>query len=571
MLLVLFATQAYCQKEKFDIITYAPLKGWKKDAKEQIVSFTKLNESTGSFGVIVLYASAASNGDIEKDFSSEWKDLAVDTHQADPNPQAEKETTADGWNAMTAAAPIKLEGVDCYLVLTVFSGFGKRVSVLASLNDSSYLAQFDVFLRNMSIDKKGKMMATNNTVSATTTGAKQKFGSVLYASPAGWQVTKYPDGVIIVPGDTPAGEFIELWVMPSMSFSGTMEQALQKSFDETVVKLQATKMRDVSGGDYSTVAAKKSFRGWEYIRCSGGIRMGSGDYPAEFGLDLFLIKINNRFEQIALIQKRSNCGMSRYYPSNRLNYFNAIEDFLFSLQFEDWKEPIKKPGIAKGEGLAGVWQGITLAVGAPKPGAELGVEYKVRQAIFFSNGQIFFGTKFPTEGLDELNTWVQAEQNRRDWGTYTFNNGKGVITLPYGDIPMRMEKGKLIITTNKTDHGFIKMDPVDGAKLNGTWALSTRNYLGEETGQRRDISFTVDGKFTDNGAMNNLYHEYVECLNNAKQPGSGSYEIKNNSVVFNYTDGRKIKIALTGMEFDRKSQTPAVLTLSSNEDALTRK
>lgn len=81
-----------------------------------------------------------------------------------------------------------------------------------------------------------------------------------------------------------------------------MEQALQKSYDETIVKLKATKMNDVNGRNYSMVAAKKSFQGWEYIRCTGGIHIGDGEYPPEYGLNLFLIKINNRFWRSHQIQ-----------------------------------------------------------------------------------------------------------------------------------------------------------------------------------------------------------------------------------------------------------------------------
>jgi hypothetical protein len=211
-----------------------------------------------------------------------------------------------------------------------------------------------------------------------------------------------------------------------------------------------------------------------------------------------------------------------------------------------------------------------MSVGMPKPGADLGVELKVKQLIFFSNGHAFFGTNFPTEGLDELNTWMRAENNRRDWGTYTFSNGKGVLKLPYADVPLRMETGKLVITTNKTDHGFIKTNSADGARFNGTYALSSKNFLGEETGKTPLISFTTDGKFTDNGALKILLHEPVDCLNAAKDPGSGTYEVKNYSVIFNYTDGRKIKIAFTGTGFDKNNTSPPTLTLSFNEDVLKR-
>jgi hypothetical protein len=296
--------------------------------------------------------------------------------------------------------------------------------------------------------------------------------------------------------------------------------------------------------------------------------MGGGEYPPEYGLDLFLIRVNDRCERIAIIQTRNNCDYSTYYPSSRLTYFHDIQDFLFTLQIDGWKDSVVEKGTIKGEGITGVWQGIGMSAGMAKTGADLGAELKVKQAIFFSNGQAYFGTKFPVEGLDELNTWVQAELNRRDWGTYHFSNGKGVLKLPYGEIPLRMENNKLIVTANKTDHGFVKMNSVDGAKFNGDYALSSKNYAGEETGKTPVISFTGDGKFKDNGALKLLYHANVECLNDAKEPGSGTYDVKNNSVIFNFTDGRKIKIAFIGSDYDKNKLSPATITLSFNEDVL---
>ena len=571
-LVFLFATmqQAFAQTETFDITTYTPPANFIKDGKQGVVIYTNTNSATGGFCMIAIYASTASAGNEQKDFSDEWKDLAVDLYKAEANPKTETQTTPEGWKAVAASSPIKLDSIDAYTILTVFSGFGKKISVLATLNNQSYLSTIDSLLENIKLDKTATAVVAPSTVqsSIAINETNGQYGTVKYTIPTGWTVAKYPDGDIIMPADLPKAEFLEIWVQQSMKFSGIMEQALQKSYDETVAKLQATKMNDVNGGNYDKVPAKSSFRGWEYIRCSGGIHLGGGEYPPEYGLDLFLIKINGRFEQRAIIKSRNNFCLGRYYPSERLKYYNDIENFLFSLQFADWKEPVVKTGIANGDGINGVWQGISMSVGMSKPGAELGAELKVKQLIFFSNGQAFFGNNFPAEGLDGLNTWVRAENFRRDWGTYSFSNGKGVLKLPYADIPLRMENDKLVITTNKTDHGFIKTNSVDGARFNGVYALSSKNVAGEETGITPLISFAADGKFTDNGALKILNHEYVDCLNAAKEPGTGAYEVKKFSVIFNYTDGRKIKIAFIGADYDKINLSPATLTLSFNEDVL---
>jgi len=570
LLLVTITQQLTAQTETFDIITYTPPNNFIKNSKQGVVTYSHTNSAAGSFCIIAVYAGTVSAGDEKKDFSAAWKELVMTPYEAAANPKTATRVNRDGWKVVAALAQVKMDDVDAYALLTVFSGFGKRVSVMSVLNDQSYAGTIDSLLDGIKLDKNAAAVATplKAPVLVNANEPKGQFGTVQYAIPKGWNVTKYPDGDILAPAQLPKNEFLEIWVQPSMNFSGTMEQALQKSYDETAAKLQAKKMNDVNGGNYAKVAAKISFRGWEYIRCSGGIQMGGGDYPPEYGLDLFLIKINGRYEQVAIIKSRNNCNLARYYPSERLKYYNEIENFLFSLQFADWKEPDVKTGIAKGEDVNGTWQGISMSVGTSKPGADLGAELKVKQLIFFSNGQAFFGNNFPAEGLDELNTWVRAENYRRDWGTFTFSNGKGVLKLPYADFPLRMENSKLIITANKTDHRFVKTNAVDGARFNGTYALSSRNIAGEETGKTPLISFTADGKFTDNGAMSILYHEYNDCLNAAKEPGSGTYEVKNYSVIFNYTDGRKIKVAFPGTAYDIKNPSPPTLMLSANEDAL---
>jgi len=388
-----------------------------------------------------------------------------------------------------------------------------------------------------------------------------KFGHLIYTVPTGWNVTKYQNGVQLAIAPAPK-ELLAIQVLQALNFTGTMEQALEKSYDEACTILQVTKMREVSGKSYNTQEAKKSFKGWEYIRCSGGIQVNHGTpYPDEYGMELFVIKVNDRFERIAIVKSRNTCnGLSRYYPSDRLSFHNAIEDFLFSLKFDDWTEPVVAIGTLNGNVFTGVWQGLSLSVGISKPGAPLGAELNVKQLILFSNGQAYFGKNFPFEGLDELNTWISAENNRRDWGHYSFNSGRGLLKLPYGEIPMRIENNKLVITTNKADHGFIKQSPVDGTTFNGTYTMSEAN------GMIPSISFSSDGRFVDKGVVRVLFHDNNECTNPGMARGSGTYEAKNYSLIFTYTDGRKIKIAYPGNGHNKN--LTGTLMLSFNNDHL---
>jgi hypothetical protein len=226
--------------------------------------------------------------------------------------------------------------------------------------------------------------------------------------------------------------------------------------------------------------------------------------------------------------------------------------------FSDFNGRVLSPGSLEGGGIIGAWQGTMQSTSAS------GIRLQVFSPVFLSNGQVYFGTTFPIEGLNGINTRLPPQLNNRDWGTYTFSNGKGSVQMPYGNITFRLQGKELIFTKNKTDWPFYQLPSVDGATFNGTYLMSAVN------GKIPSITFTSDGKFTDNGAMKELYHEYILCLNPAVTPGSGKYVVNDYSIVFNYNDGRKIVLAFLGAEYNIKDKQPASLRMSSNEDPMTR-
>lgn len=567
-LLLIISSNCFSQTETFDIATFKPPKDWAKDAKPGVVNYTCANTTTGAFCVITMYASTKSTGDADKDFKNEWNELVVTPYKVEANPKKETQTTSDGWKVITAAAPAKLDGNDFYIILSVVSGFGKTMSIRTSLNDQSYTAQVDSLLETMELDKtKASTQSNSNVATNNTGGGAGKFGLVKYTIPAGWNEEIFQEGIALKPADLQANEFLRMQILHPLNFSGTLEQALTMSYDEAAVMYKGAKMNFAGGANYKISEAQKSYNGWEYIRGEGTLQIANETpYASVYGLDLFVIKVNNRFERVATLKSYKGCeqSMSKYYPDEKPIYNNAIENFLFSLQFSDFDSPVKNPGTISGDGIVGVWEGISLSAGATSSSDPSGLRYKVFTPIFFTNGQAYFGTRFPYEGLDEFNTWIRAEKFRRDWGTYTFSNGQGILKLPYGDLPLRMENNKFIITVNKTDHAFHKLNSVDGARFSGTYVMN------EAYGKIPVITFTADGNFTDKGAILALNHESDACKNPGLAPGSGTYEVKNFSVLFSFNDGRKINVAFLGAAYDKNNPGPASFTMGANEDEMRR-
>jgi len=539
--------KGYCQQEHFDIISYTAPPNWQKTAKQGLVTYTTLDTTAETFCVMNLYASRKSSGAVEKDFKSEWKTLAITPYKADKDPSTEV-VAEEGWKAITAASAVKIDNIDSYIILTVFTGFGKTFSLVAILNDLSYLPQFETFIANLNIDKTGTPQVT---VESTTETSGEKFGHMIYPSLKGWTSQRYNTSIIFKPVDLEPDHFLEMRILQSKPFTGTLVTAMTESWNEL---LQQVNLEPAYTGKlYDVVRERRSFKGWEYIRATGMARApGTTD---KYETHLFVIKLNNRIERIAVIGK-NNISFGSFSPHSNPEYAEALEAFYFSIKYEDWQEPDLKPASLTGNGLIGLYEGLKLS------GGRLGGAY----TVFFSNGQIFSAPKFPTRGLHGLNTWIDAERHTGYWGTYTLKNGKGAIHMTHGEIPIKVAGEDLIVTTQNKEHKYEKVSSLDGAVFNGTYVIA-----GDWGGSPPSITFTKNGEFTDRGAVNIIYHQTTDHFNLAKDPGSGRYEVRDYTLILYYKDGRKLQIVFQDSDYDKKNPSPETLTFSTNHDILHRK
>src|SRR5215216_222774 len=182
----------------------------------------------------------------------------------------------------------------------------------------------------------------------------------------------YQQGPEFRPADIAPGEHLSMQIMQPLNSAGSLEQALQASYNEAAALYKGVKMNFAGGEEYRKEELQKSFNGWEYIQGKGAVQIANATpYADEYGLDVFVIKINNRYERVAVLKLRKNCDYSKYYTADLTKYENAINKFLFNLHFTDGPEPLlQKPGNVKGSGIVGVWQGISLSVGTS-------IKYKV--------------------------------------------------------------------------------------------------------------------------------------------------------------------------------------------------
>ncbi len=140
------------QSEKLGPVQYTPVKGWKETAKDNMVSFSEINEGTGKFCIITLYGATPSTGKPESDFVRDWNERVVKTLGAEADPKTETET-ADGWIMTAGGSAVDFQGTKAVAFLSVLSGYGKTISILGLFNDESYLAKLVAFNTSIEVDK----------------------------------------------------------------------------------------------------------------------------------------------------------------------------------------------------------------------------------------------------------------------------------------------------------------------------------------------------------------------------------------------------------------------------------
>jgi len=153
-----------CQTEKLGIVQYAPPRGMNKTAKENVVAFSQQNQATGAYCTIMLYGATPGTGNPASDFNNEWNNLVVKNMKPEASPQTDTQMS-DGWTAIAGGSAVDAEVGKGVAFLTVISGFGKTVSILAVFNDPACEKQVDAFIGGIEMDKPAA--PANNTAAAT--------------------------------------------------------------------------------------------------------------------------------------------------------------------------------------------------------------------------------------------------------------------------------------------------------------------------------------------------------------------------------------------------------------------
>lgn len=152
MLLVLTSQAVFSQSETFDLVTFTPPAGWKKETNSSAVSYVMTNQVSRQWCRVTIFKSIGSSGDLNTDFDHEWNELITKTYAGTVKPKQDI-TEEDGWTAQSGASGFMWEKQQCYALLTAISGYGKALSITVIMNGEEFKHDVELFLSSVTLKK----------------------------------------------------------------------------------------------------------------------------------------------------------------------------------------------------------------------------------------------------------------------------------------------------------------------------------------------------------------------------------------------------------------------------------
>ena len=560
------------QPRDFGAASFVPPAGWTVDSRPAMQTFTRIR---GQHRCMVLVsAEEPAAGSLDASFARVWSAaFTPTTYQKADRPTSVEQLSPAGYrHAVGEGELVDRAGNQFQVRLHVFP-VGRNIQSVLFLGSSRAALDdcrddwnaFFASLRFSAVEPQSAAAAGGRsaptppaappgavptsggaaTPNATADRGPQRFDNITFVAPAGWSVRRSGGVVELGPTDLKSMERVQVLLLPGRRSSAPLATEIEVGWTEVRSLLGAEPMLTVNRVPFDLEQPTRSLRGTEYQRASGGMRRADGTYSVE----LYVFRAGDRAERAAVISRdfRDNAVMvtSRNNPA----YSRAIRELLFRMTFanDPGREPARA-GLTTG-GIVGVWAGLSMSTG----------RIETNFAIFFDNGMAYFGPKFPAQGLLEIDPIVEQPAQLRAWGTYSLTGDAGVLTTPYGTIPLRRVGTALELTTNRTAHRFVRLAMPEGP-LDGTWCLSGGQCL----------HLTSAGRFEDNGAVRAVEHS-TYAFPSTPAGGQGRYALRGHTLTLTYDSGPEIRVGFAGLPPDRRAPSPAEIRLGFEADMLVRR
>jgi hypothetical protein len=352
---------------------------------------------------------------------------------------------------------------------------------------------------------------------------KQQFDIIAYKEPSGWKKEQKAETLTFT--KEKGADFCMITVYKSIDATNDPEQNFSMSW-------QALMQQNLGTGA-ATMQPGSSDKGWE-------TRIGSAPFEKE----------NIKGAAILISSTNNSKLVNIICVTNTEAYQQEMESLLESIDLKSHAAgavPTAATSTTISTPRHEVWMNENYSI--------LKKRYERAWFVKYANGDCL--SHLPGEGL--LGISKTNDQAGRKWGVVR-DKGRE-IHLDYGDAVLKLGKQtatKMSYPSGSASNFYYKCVPVDGLKLDGEWSsggsFGDPNWYKNPNYKDGTIRFYKDGKFENKEGLycNNPGSGY-------RTTGTGSYEIKDFTLVLTYSDGVKFTLSLTGFRDISPQKDNAIL------------
>ena len=159
------------QQQIYDIISFTPPKGWKKENLENVLSLSITNNKEKTWAQIGVIKSTASKGSIDADFESEWEELIVKQYKkygVSEQPLGIDTQSLNGWKVWTGLGQFVFNKDTASILLTTFSNGARCASLRMMSNSTNYGTALEQFLASVHLPDANSSQGKNDVIVTTT-------------------------------------------------------------------------------------------------------------------------------------------------------------------------------------------------------------------------------------------------------------------------------------------------------------------------------------------------------------------------------------------------------------------
>ena len=196
---VIVTVPAWAQeRDSFDIASFNAPAGWTRLAENNGLIFTTADKQKNTYAMIIVYKSGVSSGNPKKDFDADWNQFIAGAFSVKGAPEIEPQKQAEGWTVTTGGSTFESELGTSAVILSNYSGSGRKFSAAAIFNSQDHVAAIDAFASSIVLTRPSAQTVVSapaeNSIVGTwgsNTGATMTYGDPVAAGMAGYTKSQY--------------------------------------------------------------------------------------------------------------------------------------------------------------------------------------------------------------------------------------------------------------------------------------------------------------------------------------------------------------------------------------------